>query len=61
MTPSERVSNAEDYEVTAGRLCPFCAAGQKQIERIWAGWLCNSCGRMWAALPGKYRGDWRAE
>ncbi len=58
MTPPDRVSNATDYEVTMGRLCPFCG-DTKRIERIWAGWLCNCCGRMWAALPGKYRGDWR--
>jgi hypothetical protein len=60
MTPSERVSNAEDYEVTAGRLCPFCGNTDKSlIEPIRAGFACVVCGKIWAAIPEKYRGDWR--
>jgi len=59
MPPEDRVSNATDYEVTAGRLCPHCGNSDKRmIERIRAGWLCTVCGRMWAALPEKYRGSW---
>jgi hypothetical protein len=60
MPPDDRVSNAEDYEVTAGRLCPFCGnADLRLIEAIRAGFACHVCSRLWAALPGKYRGDWK--
>jgi len=57
MSDHDRISNATDYEITAGRLCPFCGE-TRMIERINAGWLCAVCSRIWAALPGKYRG-WR--
>ena len=49
-----RLSNARDYEITAGRLCPHCGE-TRQIERVRVGWLCVCCAKTWPALPEKYR------
>lgn len=56
MTPDEpgRLSNASDYAITDGKLCPHCGE-TRSIERIRAGWLCTVCSKTWSALPQKYR------
>lgn len=54
MADEPRISNAKDYEITVGRLCPHWG-DTKQIEKVHVGWLCNACSKTWPALPGKYR------
>jgi hypothetical protein len=60
MPPPDRVSNSDDYESTMGRLCPFCRNDDARlIEPIRAGFICHCCSKIWAAMPEKYRGEWR--
>jgi len=59
MADDDRISNSTDYDITMGRLCPFCRnADSRLLEKINAGWLCCVCSKIWQGLPGKYRGGW---
>lgn len=56
MADTPRLSNAHDYEITAGRLCPKCGnQAQTLIEAIRVGFLCNVCSHTWRGVPEKYR------
>ncbi len=58
---TEPLSNASDYDVVAGRRCPFCGnVDVRLIEPIRAGFAGLVCSRLWAAIPEKYRGSWQA-
>ncbi len=53
---TDHLSNAADYEITMGRLCPYCSNSDgRLIEqfRIW--WRCEVCSRSWVGLPEPYR------
>lgn len=56
MADEPRISNSRDYDETAGTRCPHCGNDDpKLIDKIWVGFLCEVCSKIWRGVPGKYR------